>query len=108
MGLRINTNIASLSAQRNLSKATTRLLGSFEHLSTGRRIARAADDAAGLAISTRITAQVRGLQQASRNANDGISLVQTAEGSLSEISSVLTRARELAVQSNNGTLSNAD
>jgi flagellin len=108
MGLRINTNVASLSAQRNLQKATNSLLKNFEHLSTGRRIARASDDAAGLAIATRLGAQVRSLNQASRNANDGISLVQTAEGSLDEISNVLTRARELAIESANGTLSGTD
>lgn len=108
MGLRINTNVASLSAQRNLQKATNSLLRNFEHLSTGRRIARASDDAAGLAIATRLGAQVRSLTQAARNANDGISLVQTAEGSLDEISNVLTRARELAIESANGTLSGTD
>lgn len=108
MGLRINTNVASLSAQRNLSKATGKLYANFEHLSTGKRIARASDDAAGLAISTRLNSQVRSLNQAARNANDGISLVQTAEGALSEISDVLTRARELAVQSANGTNAGSD
>ena len=108
MGLRINTNVASLSAQRNLGKASGALMRNFEHLSTGKRIARASDDAAGLAISTRLSAQVRSLQQSSRNANDGISLVQTAEGSLGEIANVLVRARELAVQSANGTLSATD
>ena len=108
MGLRFNTNVASLSAQRNLSKASVSLGRNFEHLSTGKRIARASDDAAGLAISTRLSAQVRSLQQASRNANDGISMVQTAEGSLGEIANVLSRARELAVQSANGTLSATD
>jgi len=108
MGLRINTNVASLSAQHNLSKASVSLGRNFEHLSTGKRIARASDDAAGLAISTRLSAQVRSLQQASRNANDGISMVQTAEGSLGEIANVLSRARELAVQSANGTLSATD
>ncbi len=108
MGLRINTNVASLSAQRNLGKASGALMRNFEHLSTGKRIARASDDAAGLAISTRLSAQVRSLQQSSRNANDGISLVQTAEGSLGEIANVLVRARELAVQSANGTNSGSD
>lgn len=108
MGLRINTNVASLVAQRNLSKTTDALVGNFARLSTGRRIARASDDAAGLAISTRLVAQVRSLNQAARNASDGIGLVQTAEGSLDEISQILTRARELAVQSGNGTLQNID
>jgi len=108
MGLRIGTNIASLSARRNLANATKRLNRNFEHLSTGKRIARAADDAAGVSISARLRKDVRSLDQAQRNANDGISLVQTAEGSLAEVESSLVRARELAVQANNGTLSSAD
>ncbi len=108
MGLRINTNVASLSAQRNLNIATNRVALNFEHLSTGKRIARASDDAAGLAISTRLGAQLRSLSQASRNASDGISLVQTGEAALDDIAQVLTRGRELAVQSANGTLSSAD
>jgi flagellin len=108
MGLRINTNVASLVAQRNLSKTTDALVGNFARLSTGRRIARASDDAAGLAISTRLQAQIRSLNQAARNASDGIGLVQTAEGSLEEITQILTRARELAVQSANGTLQGID
>jgi flagellin len=108
MGLRINTNVASLAAQRNLAATSNKLERNFLRLSTGRRIATAADDAAGLGISARLSAQVRSLQQASRNSGDGISLVQTAEGSLSEISGVLTRLRELAVQSSNGTLQGAD
>jgi flagellin len=108
MGLRINTNIASLSAQRNLTKASGALYSNFEHLSTGKRIARSADDAAGLAISTRLNAQIKSLAVAERNANDGISLVQTAEGALAEIADSLTRARELAVQSANGTNSGTD
>jgi flagellin len=108
MGLRINTNVASLVAQRNLSKTTDALVGNFARLSTGRRIARASDDAAGLAISTRLQAQIRSLNQAARNASDGIGLVQTAEGSLDEITQILTRARELAVQSANGTLQGID
>jgi flagellin len=108
MGLRINTNIASLSAQRNLTKASGALYSNFEHLSTGKRIARSADDAAGLSISTRLNAQIKSLAVAERNANDGISLVQTAEGALAEIGDALTRARELAVQSANGTNSGTD
>jgi flagellin len=108
MGLRINTNVASLAAQRNLAATSNRLERNYLRLSTGRRIATAADDAAGLGISARLSAQVRSLQQASRNAGDGISLVQTAEGSLNEVSSVLTRLRELAVQSANGTLQGSD
>jgi flagellin len=108
MPIRINTNVASLNAQRGLSLVSDRLQKNFEHLSTGLRIATAADDAAGLGISERLRAQVRSLTQAQRNANDGISLVQTAEGSLNEVSNILVRLRELAVESNNGTTSNAD
>jgi len=108
MGLRINTNVASLSAQRNLHKASARLAKSFGRLSSGLRISRASDDAAGLAISERMRAQVRSLQQAQRNANDGISLVQTAEGALEEINGILVRLRELAVESATGTMSGTD
>ena len=108
MGLRVNTNVASINAQRNLSSVTDRLGGNYRKLSTGLRISSAADDAAGLAISERLRSQVRSLEQGKRNANDGISLVQTAEGSLNEVSSILTRLRELAVQSSNGTVSNQD
>ncbi len=108
MGLRIGTNISSLNAQRNVQRASEALNRNFEHLSTGRRISRAADDAAGLAISARLVTQVRGLDQAVRNANDGISLVQTAEGALQEMETALIRMRELAVQSSNGTLSSSD
>ena len=108
MGLRVNTNVASINAQRNLSAVTEKLSGNFRRLSTGLRISSAADDAAGLAISERLRSQVRSLDQAKRNANDGISLVQTAEGALNEVSSIMTRLRELAVQSSNGSVSNAD
>jgi len=108
MGLRIGTNVASISARRNLSKATSALQRNFEHLSTGKRIARAADDAAGLGISARFRAEIRGLGAASRNANDGISMVQTAEGALGEVEGTLIRMRELAVQASNGTLSTSD
>jgi len=108
MGLQINSNIASLNAQRNLSMVTERLGRNFRRLSSGFRISTASDDAAGLAISERMRAQIRGLSQASRNSNDGISLTQTAEGTLNEVSSILVRLRELAVQANNGTLSDAD
>jgi flagellin len=108
MGLRINTNVASLIAQRNLAKSTDALQGNFARLSTGRRIARASDDAAGLAISTRLQAQIRSLNQASRNAADGIGLIQTAEGGLDELTQILTRARELAIESGNGTLQPID
>ncbi len=108
MGLRIGTNVSSLNAQRSLLAATESLNRNFEHLSTGKRISVAADDAGGLGISARLQAQVRSLDQAVRNANDGVSMVQTAEGGLSEIQSSLTRMRELAVQASNGTLSAAD
>ncbi|MCA9319584.1 MAG: flagellin FliC, partial [Planctomycetes bacterium] len=93
MGLRINTNLFAINAQKNLAGHTAKLGGSFTRLSTGLRIATAADDAAGLAISERLRAQVRSLDQAKRNANDGISLAQTAEGALNETSSILIRLR---------------
>jgi len=108
MGLRVNTNVTSINAQRNLSTVTNRLGGNFRRLSTGLRISTAADDAAGLAISERLRSQVRSLEQSKRNANDGISLVQTAEGALNEVSSILIRLRELAIQSSNGSVSNQD
>ena len=104
----INTNIASLNAQRNLSSSQSALNTSLERLSSGLRINSAKDDAAGLAISERMTAQIRGLNQAARNANDGISLAQTAEGALKEIGNNLQRIRELAVQSANATNSSTD
>jgi len=108
MGLRVNTNIASINAQRNLAQVSGRLNSSYRKLSTGLRITTAADDAAGLAISERLRARVRSLDQAKRNGNDGISLVQTAEGSLNEVSNLLVRMRELAVQANNATVSDSD
>jgi len=108
MGLRVNTNVASINAQRNLSTVSERLGGNFRRLSTGLRISTAADDAAGLAISERLRSQVRSLEQGKRNANDGISLVQTAEGALNEVSSILIRLRELAIQSSNGSVSDQD
>lgn len=108
MGLRVNTNIASLTAQRNLSSVSGRLTGNFSKLSSGLRIANAADDAAGLGISERMRSQIRSLGAAGRNAQDGISLVQTAEGALNEGSNILSRMRELAVQASNGTLSTDD
>ncbi len=108
MGLRVNTNVTSINAQRNLASVTDRLSTNFRRLSTGLRISTAADDAAGLAISERLRSQVRSLDQAKRNANDGISLVQTAEGALNEVNSVLTRLRELSIQSANGSVSNQD
>jgi flagellin len=108
MGLRINQNIAALNAHRNLVATDNALSKSLERLSSGFRINRAADDAAGLAISERMRAQVRGLAQAVRNAQDGISLVQTAEGALNEVHSILQRMRELVVQAGNGTVSADD
>src|SRR5580692_963685 len=104
MGLRINTNTASLNAQRNLMGTKLGLDKSLERLSSGYRINRAGDDAAGLAISENLKAQIRGLKQASRNAQDGISLVQVAEGGLNEISSILIRLRELGVQAASDTV----
>ncbi len=104
----INTNIASLNAQRNLNASQSSLATSLQRLSSGLRINSAKDDAAGLAISERFTAQIRGLNQAARNANDGISLSQTAEGALGEITNNLQRIRELAVQARNATNSTTD
>ena len=104
MGLRINTNVASINAQRNLMGTKLGLDKSLEKLSSGYRINRAGDDAAGLAISENLRAQTRGLKQASRNAQDGVSLVQVAEGGLNEISSILIRLRELAVQAASDTI----
>lgn len=104
MGLRVNSNISSINAQRNLVNTTDRLQKSLQRLSSGLRISRAADDAAGLAISEAFRAEIRSLQQAQRNANDGISMLQIAEGALNETSSILIRLRELAIQSANGTL----
>ncbi|WP_136416234.1 flagellin [Herbaspirillum sp. ST 5-3] len=104
----INTNIASLNAQRNLTTSQSSLTTSLQRLSSGLRINSAKDDAAGLGISERMTSQIRGLNQATRNANDGISLAQTGEGALAEISNNLQRIRELAVQSANSTNSSSD
>ncbi len=108
MAFTINTNVASLNAQRNLGKSQNLLNRSMQRLSSGLRINSAKDDAAGLAISDRMTSQIRGLNQAVRNANDGISLAQTAEGALQESTNALQRMRELAVQASNGTNSTAD
>lgn len=103
MGLFVNSNVASLNAQRSLNSATGSLGRSFQRLSSGLRINSAKDDAAGLAISNRFTSQIRGLNQAVRNTNDGISLAQTAEGALQESTNIVQRVRELAVQSANDT-----
>ncbi|MCL4423915.1 MAG: flagellin FliC [Firmicutes bacterium] len=108
MGLRINSNIEALNAYRNLTNTAIGLSKSMEKLSSGLRINRAADDAAGLAISEKLNSQVRGLFQAQRNAQDGISLIQTAEGALTETQSILQRMRELSVQAANDTLTADD
>jgi len=108
MGIRINTNISSLNTQRHLSASSTEFQKSMEKLSSGLRINRAGDDAAGLAISEGLKSDIRALDQASRNAADGISLVQTGEGALDEVSNILLRMKELAEQSLNGTLSDTD
>ncbi len=104
----INTNVKSLIAQQALATNNRSLSKAMEQLSTGKRINSAADDAAGLSISSKMTAQVRGLNQAVRNANDGISMIQTVEGALNEVTNMLQRMRELAVQSVNGTNSSND
>ena len=104
----INTNVMSLNAQRNLTTSSAQLATSLQRLSSGMRINSAKDDAAGLAISQRFTTQIRGMDQAARNANDGISLSQTAEGAMAEIGNNLQRIRELAVQSRNATNSASD
>ncbi len=108
MGIRINTNISSITTQRHLLNSTNMFAKSMEKLSSGLRINRAGDDAAGLAISEGLKSDLRALDQASRNAADGISLVQTGEGSLDEVSNILLRMKELAEQSLNGTLSNTE
>ncbi|MGB0331019.1 MAG: flagellin [Planctomycetota bacterium] len=108
MGLRVNTNVASMNAQRNLFNTSTQLGGNFARLSSGLRIASASDDAAGLGISERMRADIRSYGVASRNAQDGVSMVQTAEGALNEVSDILGRMRELSMQASNGTLSADD
>ncbi len=104
----INTNIASLRAQAASTQANEKLQSAFERLSTGNRINSAADDAAGLSIATGFTSDIRGINQGIRNANDGIALAQTAEGALEEVTNLLQRVRELAIQSQNGTLDDTD
>jgi flagellin len=108
MSLRINTNVEAFNAHRQLVSTSEQLAKSMERLSSGYRINRAADDAAGLAITEKLRGQITGLDQAQRNAQDAISLVQTAEGSLQEVHSMLQRIRELAVEYKNGTLSSSD
>jgi flagellin len=108
MGLRINTNVVSLSAQRQLGVSNSKKQHSLEKLSSGTRITRAADDAAGLAISEKFKSQIRGLKQAERNAGDGISMIQTAEGGLNEVSNILSRLRELSMQAASDTVSDTE
>jgi flagellin len=108
MGFRINTNISSISAQRSLSINNRESEGNLAKLASGNRITKSADDAAGLAISEKLKANIRSLKQADRNANDGISMVQTAEGGLNEVSSILTRMRELAMQTSSDTVGDVE
>ena len=108
MALVVNTNVASLSAQRSLTQSSASMGTTLKRLASGLRINSAKDDAAGLAIATRMSSQIRGLNQAARNANDGISLAQTAEGALGETTAALQRMRELSVQAANGTNSATD
>jgi flagellin len=108
MGLRINTNTPSLAAQRSLSQTNQRLRGNMRKLASGERVTQASDDAAGLAISENLKAQIRGSRQAKRNAGDAISLIQTAEGGLSEISNIVIRLRELAIQAASDTIGDTE
>lgn len=108
MGFRINTNVSSIAAQRSLSVNNRESESNLAKLSSGTRITKAADDAAGLAISTKMQANIRSMKQADRNANDGISMVQTAEGGLNEVSSILTRMRELAIQTSSDTVGDVE
>ena len=108
MAISIMTNLPSMAAQRNLNKTQHRLNGNLGRLSSGLRINQSSDDAAGLAISEKLKSQIRSMGQAERNAQDGVSMLQTAEGALNEISSMLTRMRELAIQSGNGTLGSSE
>jgi flagellin len=108
MGLRINTNTPSLAAQRSLGMSNKRMNDNLRKLSSGERVTRASDDAAGLAISENLKAQIRGGRQAKRNANDAISMIQTAEGGLSEISNIIIRLRELSVQAASDTIGDTE
>lgn len=108
MSLKVATNVSALAARKNMAVNTRNLETSFEKLSSGSRINKAADDAAGLAISENLRAQIRSNKQATRNANDGISLVQTAEGGLNEMSNMIVRMRELAIQSSSDTISDTE
>lgn len=108
MGFRINTNVSSISAQRSLGVNNREAESTLSKLSSGSRITKAADDAAGLAISEKMKANIRSMKQADRNTNDGISMIQTAEGGLNEVSSILTRMRELAVQTSSDTVGDSE
>ena len=108
MGLRINTNVQSLAAQRNLGQSNMAQKASLEHLASGSRINKAADDAAGLAISEKMRAGIRSLGQGMRNANDGISLIQTAEGGMNEVGNILVRFRELSMQAASDTVGDSE
>jgi len=108
MGFRINTNVASLQAQNSVGKVAREQQESFAKLSSGSRVVKAADDAAGLAISEKLKAEIRSAQQATRNANDGISMIQVAEGGLNETSNILVRMRELAIQSSSDTVGDSE
>ena len=108
MGLRIATNVQSMNAQRNLAASNEKQASSLNKLSSGQRITKAGDDAAGLAISEKLKGSIRSMQQANRNANDGISLIQTAEGGINEVSNILLRLRELSVQAASDTIGDVE
>lgn len=108
MGLRINTNVQAMTAQRHLATNSAAQRDTLEHLSSGSRINKAADDAAGLAISEKMRGQIRSIAQGVRNANDGVSMIQTAEGGMNEIGNILTRFRELAIQSASDTIGDTE
>ena len=108
MAISVVTNVSSLNAQRNLNRTQNAMGKSFQRLSSGMRINQGADDAAGLAISEKLKSQIRSMNQARRNANDGISLLQTAEGAMNEVSGILTRMRELAIQSSTDTVGSVE
>jgi len=108
MGIRVNTNVQSLAAQRNLNQSNSAQKSSLEKLASGTRIAKSADDAAGLAISEKMRAQIRSIRQDTRNANDGISMIQTAEGGMNEIGNILVRFRELSIQAASDTVGDSE
>src|ERR1044072_1124564 len=108
MGLRVSTNLAAINAQRNLNGSQRNIMDRMAKLASGSRINKAADDAAGLAISENLKAGIRSTRQANRNANDGVSMVQTAEGGLNEIGNIIVRMRELGIQASSDTVSNVE